>query len=85
MFFSYLKELWFGECNVIFSDVLLGDLLSKLRRMVIYDGLESRLVMDVDDAFPASSPSHCLRRALESIVQFEVVLRIQTRCISYFK
>jgi hypothetical protein len=50
MFFSYLKELWFGECNVIFSDVLLGDLLSKLRRMVIYDGLESRLVMDVDDA-----------------------------------
>jgi hypothetical protein len=42
--------------------------------MVIYDGLEARLVMDVHDAFSASSPSHSIRHALESIVEFEVLL-----------
>jgi len=81
MFFSYLKELGFGQRQVLFSNVLLGDLLSELRPIVIYDGLESRLMMDVDDVFPASSLSHCLRRALESVVKFEVLLHIQTRCM----
>ena len=71
MFFSYLKELGFGQRQVLFSDVL-GDLLSELRPIVIYDGLESCLMMDIDNAFPASSLSHCLYRALESVVKFEV-------------
>jgi len=72
MFFSYLKVLGFGQRHQ--SCLLLGDLLFKLHPIVIYDGL----VMDVHDVFCASSSSHHIRSALKLLLEFVVLLPIDT-------
>ena len=49
MFFIYLKVLLPGQLHL--SCVFLGFPLSKLRPVVVYDGLDARLMMHVGDEF----------------------------------
>jgi hypothetical protein len=62
MFFIYLNVLVLGQRHL--SCVSLGELLSKDRPVVSYDGLEARLVMHVHDEFFTGFGSHHLRPSL---------------------
>ena len=65
MFFIYLKGLLLGQLHL--SCVFLGFLLSKLRPIVGYDGLDAHLVMHVSDEFFIGFGSHLLRPGLKSL------------------
>lgn len=72
MFFIYLKVLVPGQRHV--SCVFLGDLLSKLRPVVGYDGLDAHLVMHVGDEFFTGFGSHLVRPGLKSLIASEISL-----------
>ena len=78
---SYLHELLFGQREPPLSNLFLVDALAKLLPIVVSDGLDSRLVVHVRDALPASFPSHGVRIALVALVELEVCLHMKTQCM----
>jgi hypothetical protein len=74
MFCTYLNVLFPGQRHVSCLDF--GDLRSKDRPVVSYDGLDGRLIMHVHDQFFTALGRHQIRPGLKPLLASEEILHI---------
>jgi hypothetical protein len=72
MLFTYLKVLVSGQRNL--SCMRLGEGLVKYRPVVVYVGLDARIVVHLGDVLPTSCSSHPIRLGLKSFFGLEKFL-----------